>query len=139
MKIAIHHNTWASSFSKFWIEYCIEQGIEYKIVDCFSSSLMADLTDCDALMWHHSHGTFKDVLAAKKILFAVEHSGKKVFPDFRTGWHFDDKVAQKYLLEGISAPLVPSVVFYDKESAINWAERCKYPIVFKLKGGSGSK
>src|SRR5690625_3021554 len=62
----------------------------------------------------------KDVMAARKILFALEHAGVQVFPDFRTAWHFDDKVAQKYLLEAIGAPLVPSYVFYDKEQALTW-------------------
>src|SRR5690606_24969951 len=74
----------------------------------------------------------------KKILFALEHAGIKVFPDFKTGWHFDDKVAQKYLLEAINAPLVPSYVFYDKQQALNWAKKTIYPKVFKLKGGAGS-
>src|SRR5690625_1276577 len=80
----------------------------------------------------------KDVLAARKILFALEHAGVRIFPDFRTGWHFDDKVAQKYLLEAIGAPLVPSYVFYDKEQALTWARTTDYPKVFKLKGGAGS-
>src|SRR5690625_841285 len=79
-----------------------------------------------------------DVLAARKILFALEHAGVRIFPDFRTGWHFDDKVAQKYLLEAIGAPLVPSYVFYDKEQALTWARSTSYPKVFKLKGGAGS-
>src|SRR5690625_669341 len=80
----------------------------------------------------------KDVLAARKILFALEHAGVRIFPDFRTGWHFDDKVAQKYLLEAIGAPLVPSYVFYDKEQALTWARTTDDPKVFTLKGGAGS-
>lgn len=68
----------------------------------------------------------------------MEHAGIKVFPDFKTAWHFDDKVAQKYLLEAIGAPMVPSYVFYDKKEALNWANHITYPKVFKLKGGAGS-
>lgn len=86
-------------------------------------------------MWHHHHAHFRDVLAAKKILFALEHAGIKVFPDFKTGWHFDDKIAQKYLFEAVSAPLVPSYVFYDKKMATEWAKVNSYPKIFKLKGG----
>lgn len=136
MKIAIHHRQ--GSFSERWIAYCERENIPYKIVDSFRSDIIDQMKDCDALMWHHHHGHFKDVLAARKILFALEHAGVKVFPDFRTGWHFDDKVAQKYLLEAIGAPLVPSYVFYDKEEALAWAKNTDYPKVFKLKGGAGS-
>jgi len=136
MKIAIHHRP--GSFSDRWIAYCDRENIPYKIVNCHDSDIIAQVADCDALMWHHHHGHMKDVLAARKILFALEHAGVRIFPDFRTGWHFDDKVAQKYLLEAIGAPLVPSYVFYDKEQALTWARTTDYPKVFKLKGGAGS-
>lgn len=136
MKIAIHHRI--GSFSDRWIAYCEKKNIPYKIVNAFDSDIIQQLKDCDALMWHHHHAIYKDVITAKKILFALEHAGIKVFPDFKTGWHFDDKVAQKYLLEAIGAPLVPSYVFYDKQEAINWAKSTTYPKVFKLKGGAGA-
>lgn len=136
MKLAIHHR--AGSFSDRWIAYCEEKNIEYKIVNAFANDIIQQLSDCDVLMWHHNHAHFKDVLTAKRILFALEHAGIKVFPDFKTGWHFDDKVAQKYLLEAIGAPLVPSYVFYDKKEALEWAVHTSYPKVFKLKGGAGA-
>lgn len=136
MKIAIHHRK--GSFSDRWIEYCLKNDIQYKIVNAFDSNIMTQVSDCDAFMWHYHHNQFKDVLLAKKILFSLEHAGLKVFPDFKTGWHFDDKVAQKYLLEAINAPLVPSYVFYDKEEASQWVKQTTYPKVFKLKGGAGA-
>ncbi|WP_227368098.1 ATP-grasp domain-containing protein [Halomonas sp. M20] len=136
MQIAIHHTS--DSFSDHWIEYCKKNNINYKIVNAFDNDIICQLKDCDALMWHHHHGHFKDVLAARKILFALEHAGVKVFPDFKTGWHFDDKVAQKYILEAIDAPLVPSYVFYDRKEAEDWAKQTTYPKVFKLKGGAGA-
>ncbi len=136
MKIAIHPQK--NSFSERWIKYCEERNIDYKIVNAFDSDIVEQLKDCEVFMWHHHHANFKDVIAAKKILFALEHAGIKVFPDFKTGWHFDDKVAQKYLLEAINAPLVPSYVFYDKQQALDWAKETTYPKVFKLKGGAGA-
>lgn len=136
MKLAIHHRE--GSFSDRWIAYCQKNNIEYKVVNAFDSDIIQQVKDCDAFMWHHHHGHFKDVLTAKRILFALEHANIKVFPDFNTAWHFDDKVAQKYLLEAIGAPLVPSYVFYDKKQALAWAVSTSYPKVFKLKGGAGA-
>lgn len=136
MKIAIHHRQ--GSFSDHWIAYCEKQNIDYKIINAFDSDIVEQIKDCDVFMWHHHHAQYKDVLTAKRILFALEHADVKVFPDFKTGWHFDDKVAQKYLLESIDAPLVPSYVFYDKQEALQWASETSYPKVFKLKGGAGS-
>lgn len=136
MKIAIHHRS--GSFSHRWIKYCEKNAIEFKLVNAFDNNIIEQLADCDALLWHHHHAHFKDSIVAKKILYTLEHAGIKVFPDFKTGWHFDDKVAQKYLLEAINAPLVPSYVFYDKDQALEWANSTDYPKVFKLKGGAGS-
>ncbi|MCG3860921.1 hypothetical protein I3247_04810 [Psychrobacter sp. Ps5] len=136
MKIAIHHR--AGSFSARWIEYCKKNSIEYKLVNAFDSDIINQVKDYDVFMWHHHHAQYKDVLTAKRILFALEHAGVKVFPDFKTAWHFDDKVAQKYLLEAINAPMVTSYVFYDKKDALEWAKNTSYPKVFKLKGGAGA-
>lgn len=137
MKLAIHHR--AGSFSDSWIEYCKKNNIEYKVVNAFTTNIIEHLKDCNALMWHHTHGNLKDVLTAKRILFALEHTGKKVYPDFKSNWFFDDKVAQKYLFEAIGAPLVPSYVFYDKSEALDWARNTTFPKVFKLKAGAGAR
>jgi len=136
MKIGIHHRE--GSFSDYWIQYCVEKNISYKIVNCYNNDIIQDLEDCEILMWHHHHADYKDVLFAKGLLYSLEQSGKLVFPNFNTSWHFDDKVGQKYLLESINAPLVPSFVFFDKVSALKWAYESTYPKVFKLKGGAGS-
>ena|SRR5690554_3111297 len=134
MKIAIHHRS--GSFSDRWIDYCKQKEIPFKIVNCYDSNIISQLKDCGALMWHHHHANYKDVLVAKSILNALDHASIKVFPNFKTGWFFDDKVAQKYLLEAVNAPIIPSYVFYTKKEALEWVETAKFPLVWKLKGGA---
>ena len=136
MKIAIHHKPY--SFSERWIAYCEEKGIPYKIVNAYDSDIVKQVDDCDAFMWHHHHADYRDALFAKQLLYSLETGGKKVFPDFHTGWHFDDKVGQKYLLEAVGAPLVPSYVFYTKKDANKWIDETEFPKVFKLRGGASS-
>lgn len=136
MKIAIHHTE--GTFSTRWIEYCKINGIDYKLVNCYSNNIIKDLNDCNGLLWHHFQTSPRSVLISKQILFALEHSGKRVFPNFNTEWHFDDKVGQKYLLEAIGAPLVPTYIFYDKKEALEWVREVNFPKVFKLRGGAGS-
>lgn len=136
MKIGIHSTR--GSFSDRWIAYCEANGISYKIVDCYRNDILEQLCDCDALMWHFNHKSPKASKFAKQLLFSVQASGKKVFPDFNTCWHFDDKVGQKYLLESLDLPLAPSYVFYTREEAMAWAGKTIYPKVFKLRNGAGS-
>lgn len=136
MKIAIHHRP--GSFSDRWIEYCEKNKIEYKIVCAYDTNIIEQVQDCDAFMWHHHHADYKDVLFSKQLIFSLETAGIRCFPNAQTTWHFDDKLGQKYLLEAIGAPLVPSYVFYTKKEAFQWIKKTSFPIVFKLRGGAGS-
>ena len=136
MKIAIHHTK--GFFSERWITYCETNAINYKLVDCYDSNIISQLNDSDVLMWHFNHKSPKASKFAKQLLFSVQASGKRIFPDYNTMWHFDDKIAQKYLLEALGAPLAPSYVFYDKKEALSWARNTVYPKVFKLRTGAGS-
>jgi glutathione synthase/RimK-type ligase-like ATP-grasp enzyme len=134
--IAIHKTK--GSFSERWIDYCDNNGISYKIVDCYKNDIISQLEGCSALMWHHNHMITKDIVFANQLLFALEHSGMVVFPDFKTNWHFDDKLGQKYLLEKLNCSLVNTYVFYDKNEALEWARTIQFPKVFKLRSGGGS-
>jgi len=89
-------------------------------------------------MWHFHHALPADILFARQLLYSVQLSGKIVFPDHATMWHFDDKIGQKYLLESILAPLAESNVFYSKLDALRWVNEANYPKVFKLRGGASS-
>lgn len=137
-KIAIEHRNVKGFFSERWIKYCEEKGIAYKIVNPYQNDIIEQLADCDIFMWHHSNYDYRDALFAKQLLFALQQSGKRVFPDFNTAWHFDDKIGEMYLLQSIGAPIVNSYVFYTKKDALKWIQETSWPKVFKLRGGSGS-
>lgn len=136
MKIAIHFSQ--DNFSERWINYCEENNILYKIVNCYDSDIITQLNDCDGLMWHWTHNDYKAALFARQLTQSLEKKGIKVFPSVNTAWHYDDKVGQKYLLESIQAPVVNSYIFYDKTQALNWINNTNFPKVFKLRGGAGS-
>lgn len=136
MQIGIYKKE--GSFSDGWIDYCERNNVPYKLVDVYANDIVEQLLDCDALMWHYHQANHKDMKLAFALLTSLELAGKRVFPDFRTCWHFDNKVYQKYLLESIGAPLVPTYVFYDEAEALQWVEQTAFPKVFKLKGGAGA-
>lgn len=136
MKIAICCRK--GSFSDYWLTYCKENGILYKEVNAYQSDIMEQIEDCDAFMWHFSHLDYRDAIFAKQLLYSIELSGKYVFPNFRTVWHFDDKLGQKYLFESIKVPSVPSYVFFEKQEALLWVNKVAFPKVFKLRGGAGA-
>lgn len=138
MKLGIHQSG-EGSFSERWMAYCKLNSIEFKVVNCYASDIVQQLSDCDGLMWHFHQNSVRDSLFAKQLLYSVQSSGRRVFPDFHTCWHFDDKVGQKYLLEALGVPLVASFVFYTEKEALAWASKTSFPKVFKLRGGAGSQ
>jgi glutathione synthase/RimK-type ligase-like ATP-grasp enzyme len=136
MKIAIH--PFKNGFSDYWLEVLKTRKTNYKIVDCYSSDIIEQLSDCTHLIWQWTQADPKAMMMAYSLTKALEQKGVKVFPSSNNSWHFDDKVAQKYLLEAIDAPLVKSYVFYNKNKAKNWLSSCSFPKVFKLRGGASS-
>lgn len=136
-KIAIHHRK--KGFSENWIEYCDSNNIPYKLVNAYDNNIIHQLSDCDGFIWHWHHGDYRDQLFARQLILALESAGKKVFPNSKTSWHYDDKMGQKYLLEAHNLPLIPTYCFFDRESAMKWLNQAKFPKVFKLRSGAGSK
>ena len=137
MLIGIHHT--ANTFSERWLAYCRDKNIPVKIVNCYDSDINVQLKDCDALMWHYNHKGSKDSKFARQLLFALQHSGKKVFPDFNSAWHFDDKIAETYLLQSIGAPIPDSWVYYTISDFLeSFKADLTFPVVTKLRTGAGS-
>ena len=134
--IAIHYQD-GNYYSKRWKVYCDKNKIPYKLVSCYDNDIVAKLKDCQGLLWHIDNVNYRDQLLGKNLIHALENTDMILYPNAKTLWHFDDKVAQKYLFESINAPLVPSYVFYDKPSALKWIKSTSFPKVFKLsKGGA---
>jgi glutathione synthase/RimK-type ligase-like ATP-grasp enzyme len=137
--IAIHNDISEYLFQYRWIDYCKKNNIPFKLVNCYDNNIIEQLKDCSCLMWHYHQSNSKDIVMTKPLLFSLEQSGMKVFPDFNTAWHFDDKLGQKYLLEALEIDLVQTWVFYDKKTALDWIGKTSFPKVFKLRGGAGSQ
>jgi hypothetical protein len=139
MRIAIHHRE--GSFSSYWTAWCDRAGVPHVVVDAYRSDIVPHLRSlgCDGFMWPWHQTNFADQLFARQLTLALQHTGIRTFPDVRTSWHFDDKVGQKYLLEAVGVPFVPTHVFYDKNAALAWLEEATFPLVHKLRGGAGAQ
>lgn len=143
MKIAIcqkqsqHHHSTDWTFP--WVEYCDNNNLTYEVIDLYQLDAIERLRSFDCLLWHFSNYSFPDMLEARSILYTAKAMGLKIFPDFNDAWHFDDKVAETYLLQSINVPIPSSYMFYDYEVFAKWLNGdIKFPLVGKLRCGSGS-
>ena len=135
MIIAVHGD---NGFAPRWRTAAERMGIRVKHVNALSNTVWKDLNGCTALLWHVDHENSVDLEFARSVLLTAEQRRLRVYPDHRTVWHFDDKVAQKYLLEAIDAPIAPTWVFFDRRDAEQFLSAATFPLVFKLRGGAGS-
>ena len=136
LKLAIHHR--GGSFSDRWMETCLQRKIPFKQVNALNTNIIDDIQDIDGFLWHWVYRFPHETLFAGSILAALEATGVCVFPNTATCWHYDDKVAQKFLLEAIGAPLVKTRVFFNKNDTLEWIQNAHFPKVFKLRKGAGS-
>lgn len=123
------------SFSTRWAELAREAGHEVRLVDAFAPDFFDQLDGCDGFMWWFAHLPFPRNFA-KRLLPAIEHGlGIPVFPDWKTIWHFDDKIAQNYLLQAAGIPMPRTWVFWRRKEAIAFCQNARYPLVIKLASG----
>ena len=121
------------SASDRWQELAQEAGFETRIVDVYRSDILEQLRDCCGFMWWFHQ---RERHLAKRIVFSIEQALRiPVFPDWKTAWHFDDKVGQRYLLDAAGIPAPRTWIFWNHEEALEFCRQAKYPIVLKLAQG----
>lgn len=143
MKIAIAENPsiWnhPSRLSLKVIDVCNKNNIDYGIIDPYAYDVIDQLSHYDALVWGFQNYLHADLMEARSILHVAEKMGLKVYPDINTAWHFDDKIAETYALQGVGAPIPQSYMFYSQAEACRFFDSyTDYPIVAKLRCGSGA-
>lgn len=92
----------------------------------------------DALVWFAKHNP-KIKNLAKKILntFDLEQN-IKIFPDWNSYWHYDDKVSQYFFLKRNGIPIPPTQVFFNKNEALKYILSKEFPLIFKFSEGASS-
>jgi hypothetical protein len=130
-----HRNGEVQSFSERWRLLCERDGIQARVVDVFAPDFFAQLAGCAGFMWRFGYAPVPRNLA-RRLLPAVEHGmGIPVFPSWKTAWHFEDKIAQAYLLEAAGIPGPRTWVFWNAHEALAFCRAARYPLVLKLSQG----
>ena len=133
-KIFDHSTNWAYK----WIEICDREGIPYEVVDGFNPEFINRCTMYSCVLWHFGNYVPVEMMETRNILYAVRKKGVPVFPDFNTAYHFDDKIAEMYILQAVGASIPLSKAFFVKEDCLNFLANANYPLIAKLKSGSGA-
>ena len=132
---ATHKNGEKQSFSSRWAVRAAETGVHVRAVDVYAPDFFQQLEGCNGFMWRFGYSP-SPRLFAKRLLPAIEHGlGIPVFPSFETAWHFEDKIAQSYLLQAAGVPTPATWIFWDRARALDFCRSAAYPLVLKLSFG----
>jgi len=124
--------------SPIWERCLINAGHRVRHVNVFSPDIIGQLDRCHGLMWRRLHNARHHAVARRLLPVAEDQLGLCVYPDRKTAWHYDDKIAQDYLLKAAGIPVPDTWVFYDREEAECFCHDSEYPLVLKLAAGAGS-
>lgn len=133
------HGKHSTSWSNVWLDYCVEAGVPHTLVDWRVLNAFDEMVKHDIVVWHYSHYSEDEMLFARNILLALKAAGCRVFPDAGDSDHFDDKVAQAYLLRGLGLRAPQNYPLHSEAAVEQWiAEVGTFPVVAKLRSGSGA-
>lgn len=124
--------------SPIWTKLLQEAGFEVREVNVYRADILDQLKGCQGFMWRHAHLPHMRQVARRLLPVIERELGMVVYPDQQTCWHYDDKIAQAYLLDAVGVPIPKTWVWFDMHHALEWAKNVEYPLVMKLWSGAGS-
>jgi glutathione synthase/RimK-type ligase-like ATP-grasp enzyme len=113
-------------------------GIECVWLDANREEFWEVVSKLDLFIYQWEHYDKPKQIALTIIPIIEQEMKIPCFPDWKTSWHFDDKIRQYFLLKQHGFPVVESYIYWRKEEALRWLEAARMPLVFKLKCGAGS-
>lgn len=122
-----------------WARALHAAGHEVRWVDVRRPDIVSQLRGCAGFMWRHGHLPEHRQIARRLLPVVERELGLAVYPDQKTCWHYDDKLAQAVLLEALHIPTPQTSVFFDRDQALEWLSSAQFPLVLKLWSGAGSE
>jgi glutathione synthase/RimK-type ligase-like ATP-grasp enzyme len=135
-----NENNWHSKFIEALGSAKLEgYQLNYAVVNIGSDDWISALDGYEIVIWKPNHmGAESAAYFKEKIYFLEKHLGKVVIPNFNTVWHFESKVAQKYVFEKFAIPAPRTIATFDYQDALDRLQQFAFPVVFKESTGAGS-
>ena len=140
LRVAIHPDDYGegNASAPRWRRYLEEHGVEVVEVDARRPDIIEQLAGCQGFMWRFAQYSNHRQIALRLIPVMEQALGLEVYPDLRTCWHYDDKIAQAHLFAALQIPHPKTWAFFDRDGALEWVAGARFPVVLKLATGAGS-
>lgn len=141
-RIAIckNENNWHLKFVDALMVLSSERVIpDFELVNINTDDWITKLDGFDVVIWKPNHMGFESASYFKeKIYFIEKYLGKLVVPNYNSVWHFESKVAQKYIFEKYKISTPRTIATFDYHDAMNRLGEFQFPIVMKKSTGAAA-
>ena len=141
MKIGIFTTFRGDSMVKSACEACKELGVDYEVVDILAANWIENVrkSDCDGFFCSSNcTSQEKKTIQDERYYFVSQIMKRPIYPDFTGLYIHESKRNMAAWLEYYGFPHAQTMVFTDKEEALNYLDNCEYPIVVKANVGSAA-
>lgn len=138
--VCINENKWHLRFYNYLSSYAPHYGnIHCEFVDINHDDWIEKISNYDLVFWKPNHMGVESASYFKEKVFFIETYLKKIIvPNFNSVWHFESKVAQKYIFDSLNIPTPKTVATFDYNDALAKLQEFKMPVVLKQSTGAGS-
>lgn len=121
-----------------YAEICESLGVGFGFIDFDCSEWLDNLARDNAtvLLWRAWHVPWDKVNAKRKIYTIDQILGKKIFPSWKMYWHYDDKIAQLYLMKILGLPHPKTYSTHSRREALEMSANLPLPLVWKSADGA---
>ena len=132
--IAVDKTGWWRRFE----ETAESLGLHHEVFEIERSDWMDRVDRYGYVLWRPNLDPPFGEEAKEKIFFMERHLGRRVFPNWSTFWHYDNKRAQAYFFRRYGVPSPETFVSFLEEDARTYLEGRALPLVSKRAGGASS-
>jgi hypothetical protein len=130
----------AQLHSRF-VQACLELGVPFRVIDLAAPEWLDAVrrSGCELfLVWPEVTTTPLAKLIKDRCDLLEQQMGKAVTPSLRERWMYEDKIRLYDWLRVHELPHPRTWLFFDRDDARTFAERCDLPIVFKTSFGAAA-
>lgn len=121
---------------KRFLEY---NDFPFTVINLRRSDWLEQCEDCDVIIAAYASEPSRLLELQAKIRILERYHGKLCYPSDSDLWSYEDKTRIYYLVREYGLNHAETFISHDQEEALEFATSASYPLVSKIKTGSGSR
>jgi len=133
--ICVDNIGWWVKFEK----YARRVGLDYEVFEIERGDWIGRVREFSGVVWRPNLDPPFCEEAKEKIFFMEHFLRKRVFPNWATFWHYDNKRAQAYFFDLYDVATPRTFCSYSRSESLDFIDSTQFPVVSKSTGGAGSE